>query len=201
MRKDQPAKAPWRLPTAALLAFVLPATAQDVPREFPPIVRGGAEVVMVDVAVVDGEGNPVRDLTRADFVLREEGQVQQITHFENVRVEERASVTAERPAVSTNTEPSSAKPTSLVAVVVDERHLRQETMPAARAAVDGLLAKGLKAGDEVVLLATGRGDVWTARNEVGLAALRARLPQLRGQRRVISEHEMITEWEAYRIAL
>jgi VWFA-related protein len=186
---------------ATLLACVLPAGAQEVPRDFPPIVRGGAELVMVDVAVVDGEGRPVRDLTLADFVLREEGQVQPITHFESVRVEERSSVSADRPPVSTNTERPSAAPSSLLAIVFDERHLRPETLPSARAAVDGLLAKGLTAGDEVILLATGQGYLWNARNEIGLAALRARLPELRGLRRLPVEHEQITEWEAYRIAL
>jgi VWFA-related protein len=156
---------------------------------------------MVHVAVVDAQGRPVRDLTRADFVLREEGQVQQITHFESVRVEERASAESGRPPVSTNVEVASSTPSSVLAIVFDERHLRPETLPSARAAVEGLLAQGLEAGDEVVMLATGSGEVWTARNEIGLAALRARLPRLRGLRRAPAEREMISEYEAYRIAL
>lgn len=189
-----------RWSAAFLLAFALPAASQDVPRD-ASVVPGGTEVVVVDVVVVDQAGHPVTDLRREEFVLSEAGQPQAITHFEQVRVEQLASARAARSPVSTNAPPPSDVPAAMLAIVFDERHLHPETVPEARRAVDALLSRPLGAGDEVVLLATGRGELWTARNEVGLDALRARLRELRGLRRVVPEHEAITEYEAYRIAV
>lgn len=181
-----------------LLGAVIAAIGQDAP---PPQVTpaAGTELVVVDAVVVDGDGRPVNDLTRDDFELREDGTPQPITHFEAVRVEERANAAGARPPVSTNMAAPSEAPSSVLAIVFDERHLLPNTLPAARKAVDALLARPFRPGDEVVLLATASGEAWTARNEVGLAALRARLAGLRGLRRPIPEHEKITEYEAYRI--
>ena len=47
----------------------------------PPAFRANVLLVPVDVRVVDGDGNPVTDLTAADFTLFENGVRQQIAHF------------------------------------------------------------------------------------------------------------------------
>ena len=40
----------------------------------PPRFPAGADVVSVDVSVVDGDGRPVRGLTAADFVVEVDGR-------------------------------------------------------------------------------------------------------------------------------
>ncbi len=46
-----------------------------------PVFRGGVDAVAVDVIVTDRDGRPVRDLTAADFEIREEGDLQAVTSF------------------------------------------------------------------------------------------------------------------------
>jgi VWFA-related protein len=42
----------------------------------PPVFRGGTENVRVDVTVIDRKGNPVTDLTKDDFEVKEDGAPQ-----------------------------------------------------------------------------------------------------------------------------
>jgi len=51
------------------------------PAQQPPVVRGGATAVVVDVIVRDGKGNPATGLTRDDFELYEDGVRQNIGDF------------------------------------------------------------------------------------------------------------------------
>ncbi len=52
----------------------------------PPVFRAGANVVRVDVSVLDKERHPVRGLTAADFVVRENNLPQEIVSFGEVDV-------------------------------------------------------------------------------------------------------------------
>jgi VWFA-related protein len=60
--------------------------AVQTPQGQPPIFRGGANVVRVDVTVTNRGGEPATDLTRDDFFLTEDGVPQTIDSFELVRV-------------------------------------------------------------------------------------------------------------------
>jgi VWFA-related protein len=62
-----------------------PAAVQ-APQEQPPIFRGGANVVRVDVTVTNRQGEPATDLTRDDFFVTEDGAPQTIDSFQLVRV-------------------------------------------------------------------------------------------------------------------
>lgn len=72
------------LVAAALLAAV-PAAQQPpaAPAVQPPTFRTGVGAVRVDVTVVGRDGLPVRDLTRDDFEVREDGVVQPIQLFQH----------------------------------------------------------------------------------------------------------------------
>ena len=47
----------------------------------PQVIQGGTRIVLVDVVVRDKHGKPIEDLSRDDFVLRDEGQEQKIKFF------------------------------------------------------------------------------------------------------------------------
>ena len=47
----------------------------------PPVFRGGTNQVRVDVTVLNRKGDPVTDLTREDFEIREDGIVQDIANL------------------------------------------------------------------------------------------------------------------------
>jgi len=76
--------------TRSLLNFILiPAlcapvavAAQTSPDTPSTVIHADTNLVVVDVVVTDAHRNPVRNLTASDFVLREDGQKQDIKTFE-----------------------------------------------------------------------------------------------------------------------
>jgi VWFA-related protein len=55
-----------------------PAGQPPAPAPQPPVFRGGTNQVRVDVTVLDRRGQPVTDLTKDDFEIREDGIAQSI---------------------------------------------------------------------------------------------------------------------------
>jgi hypothetical protein len=47
----------------------------------PVVIQGGTRVVLVNVVAKDKHGKPVADLSRDDFVLRDNGQEEKIALF------------------------------------------------------------------------------------------------------------------------
>jgi VWFA-related protein len=72
--------------SAAILMCGVALLAQDPtpPQEQRPTFRTGANLVRVDVSVVDRHGDPVTDLTKDDFEVREDGVPQAVETFKLV---------------------------------------------------------------------------------------------------------------------
>jgi VWFA-related protein len=74
----------------------------------PPAFKTVVELVQIDVSVLDGQRQPVRGLTAADFTVLEDGQPRPIRVFETVQLPARASTAgavweaASSSAVATN---------------------------------------------------------------------------------------------------
>jgi VWFA-related protein len=75
----------------------LGAIAQDPPKpQQRPTFRTGAELVRVDVVVLDRQGLPVPTLTANDFELQEEGAAQEIKTFQFVKADGNPEANDER---------------------------------------------------------------------------------------------------------
>src|SRR5687767_3461459 len=79
----------WRQLTAAGVAFAATVHSgiaqQPAPQRAPGTLTEGVTAVLVDVVVRDRKNQPVRDLTEADFEVREDGVIQTIGSFAPVR--------------------------------------------------------------------------------------------------------------------
>jgi VWFA-related protein len=147
------------LATGALLLLVLGATAQE-----PGGVSTKAEVVRVDVTVTDGKGRPVRDLTAADFEIREDAAPRPITNFAFVTVGSRVAVPASPSARSEA--PAAEPPTALpagfatsqprtMAFVVDDLNLSRTSVSRVRDLLKRFVERSLQPDDRVGLFRTG----------------------------------------------
>jgi len=72
------------LPVGALAAVCLLASGAALPQE--PVFRGVGEAVRVFVTVTNRDGRLVTNLARTDFEVRDDGQAQPITQFDNTPV-------------------------------------------------------------------------------------------------------------------
>lgn len=93
---------------AALLALVPagPAAQQPPPQRATGTIEGGVRAVLVDVVVRDRRGEPVRDLTEADFEVVEDGVPQAVTSFNPVFDADRATAAARASAPASTASPS-----------------------------------------------------------------------------------------------
>src|SRR5690606_15587190 len=81
-----------RHPSARAVVFLLVLAAgaelraQDPPPSPPPAFRVGTDVVRLEVSVLDGQRQPVRGLTAADFTIREDGRERPVVAFAPVEL-------------------------------------------------------------------------------------------------------------------
>lgn len=135
-----------------------PATANE-----PPIFASRAEAITVDVVVLDRDGNPVRDLSAADFTVFEDGDPQAIVAFEArdltppTRVEE-PPLPVPEPAGATNERAGSPRG-RVLALLIDDLGLAATTAPALKAALVRWLRHDAHPFDDVTIMTTS-GDLW-----------------------------------------
>ena len=72
-----------RIAVAGVLVVCTIGLAAQQP-QVPGAFRSRITMVPVDVRVVDREGRPITDLTRADFQVFEDGRPQEISAFDHV---------------------------------------------------------------------------------------------------------------------
>ncbi|MDP1568502.1 MAG: VWA domain-containing protein [Vicinamibacterales bacterium] len=125
-RHDRPAALRWRRPLAsATAALVLLGTAGLAGQEGFRF-RSGVELVNVTATVTDRAGRFVSGLRLTDFVVRDDGEPQEVTHFNSERV-----------------------PVSLGIVLDTSGSMAGDRMAAARDALDRFLLDLLRPDDEV----------------------------------------------------
>ncbi len=182
----------------ALLALNEPATGQQP--QAPPVFPAGVETVRVDVVVTDSKGQPVSGLRREDFVVREDGVVQQVVDFEAIgtpQVPEPQTAPAAAAAPSEAPAAPVALPASFL-IVFDEPHLTLEAARNARAFVRELL-KTVGEGDRVTLVAGQDGRWWSGVGPKGAQEVAQQLEAVNGRRDSASADELMTPYEAMRI--
>jgi VWFA-related protein len=188
---------------AALVLAGLDARGQEPAA--PPTFAQGVEVVKVDVVVTDKAGNPVADLTRADFTVLDEGKRRDIASFDVIALPEArpprpAEGPVARPRVATNAEGPRAPGRTFV-IVFDNVHMSPLNAQRAKAAALSFLEKGVRDGDRVSLVATAGGVWWNTRIPGGWSDLLAILKGLDGRRIPEASHDHISDYEAMRIYL
>jgi VWFA-related protein len=189
----------WVGPAALLAQEAEPTAPSD--QEETPTFGADIEQVIVDMVVVDDDGNPVPGLTRDDLIVLEDGVPQDVVSFEAVELpDEPAPAPPPPPRVSTNTGVEARRGRVFV-IVFDDLNLTPERAHDAKAAVASFLTSGVREGDFVTLISTGGAAWWTERMESGREHLIEIVKRLEGRliRDITPEH--ITDWEAMRIHL
>jgi VWFA-related protein len=179
---------------------VVPATAMAQERQ--PRFRAEAELVLVDVVVLDRKGEPVEGLGQADFEVREDGTPQTIARFEAIGLEQSPPSRPPRARfVSTNAAATPQTPPRSLVVVFDDAQLSRATAERAKAAITSFLNEGLRDGDDVLLVSTATQSWWSARLPEGAKHLRAVLDRFEGRRPVDTSSSRISDYEAMRLHL
>lgn len=208
--------------TAAVVAalLLLAAVPQAAPQEAgpPPPARqveptptpepssevfpGQVERVVVDVVVVDEDGQPVDDLKREDFVLKDEGKLQEILSFDVVSPPPVTPLETEErqlPRVVTNQVENEADRGRLFLIVFDDIHMSPANAYRAKQAIAAFLSEGVSVGDRVTLIATGGDAWWSATMPQGRQDLIEVLDHLDGRRFLDNAFERVTDYEAVQI--
>src|SRR5262245_12346363 len=155
------------LGTAAVAAAQPPAAPPPPDPQVPPRPQFEArtDVVLVDVTVVSGNGDPVTGLTAADLSLEVNGKPRSVhtVQFISSLGSKSAPENPRLADVSSNDAPSSGR---LLLFVIDENYLRFGSARAVLRTAERVMAK-LAAGDLVGLtrIPTGRGVEFTTDRE------------------------------------
>jgi len=188
---------------AVLVGLLVPLCAQEGVRaqDKPalPTFPSQVELITVDAVVVDHDGRPVPGLTKDDFVVKEDGRIQEIATFESF-VLEPAEAPSEPPAVASNEPTARSRNGRSFAILVDDVRIPPERTDVARSAVVSFLERSVREGD-LVALRTSSGDLsWTARIPEGTEDLIAVLARLWGRDIVPQSIDSMSEYEAFLIA-
>lgn len=186
--------------TAAGLLGVITAFLPHAGSAQPPAFPTQAERVIVDVIVTDGQDVPVSGLVREDFVVQDEGAVQDIVDFEAVDVVTSAGDEG-RPSgagrISTNDAVPAPGRTFLI--LFDDLHLSPGSGDRVRRALQRFLERQLRDADCVTVAPTAGGAWWSGCLGDDRSDLDAALGAMRGRRLPDTRPERMSDYEAMRI--
>ncbi len=122
----------------------------------PPTFKAGINFVRVDVHVTDKNGNPVTDLKPSDFQVREDGKLQTIQTFQLISVDQHQPV-GQEPDVPLRTpeqqqEAAAADNVRIVAIFLDDYHVKRGDSMAVRAQLEKFLENDLAPSDLVAIM-------------------------------------------------
>ena len=110
---------------AAVAVCTLSGASQTTaPQQQPPRFKSSVEVTPVDVTVVDDHGQPIRDLTPADFTVRIDGNQRRVVSAEWISLVTAAKATAPVPVPEGYTSNENATGGRLIVIAVDEPNIR-----------------------------------------------------------------------------
>lgn len=156
-------------PAAVVLAVLIAAPSAPAQQTVTP---ARTEVVQLDAVVTDAKGNLVRNLTREDFEILEDGKKQPVTHFvAAIRTPGgRADIAAPAQGEVAGTDTS---PGRQVVVVLDDLHIAHGNLHETKLALRRLVQEFTAADDNVALVTTsgvgGRPTFTQDRTELALA--------------------------------
>jgi VWFA-related protein len=171
------------------LALVLAAAAVAAVGAQQPTFRSGVELVQVDVVVVDHNGQHVRGLKAADFVVLDRKKTQAIATFEEVTHERLPAASVPsllRPARLDVSNNQTARSERLVVMVVDDLHIHKGRTERARSIARDIIAKlGAQASMAVLFTSATR----TTQVTEDRAELLAAVETIQGKQSVRRPHQ------------
>ena len=148
---------PSRICVALMIAAAAVVHAGQSSTQRPLVFRSNAELVEVDVVVLDRNGQRVYGLTRDDFIVRDRKQVQAVESFDEVRRDVTRTTMTPRPPVQARVDVSSntaGDAGRLVVLVLDDQHVWQGRTETVKTIARQLVAD-LNPGSAMALLQTG----------------------------------------------
>lgn len=147
-----------------------------------PTFTADTILVELDLTVTDDEGRPVRGLTKGDFILREDGEIQALDRAEFIDVPlpaqraANASAPVAFPPSDVATNVSESAPPRAYVFVLDDLLTRASRTPRLRDAVGQFIQLGMAPGDSGAIVFTGSEssaqDFTTDRERLGDAVQR-----------------------------
>jgi len=148
-------------------ALALNGTAQE--QKPLPAFPSRAEVVTLDVVVVDKQGRPVRGLAAADFTVFEDGQPQVVVAFEAVDLGAKRAEPAPTTSdlLARNAQPEAARSERAFVLVIDDLGLDSRPTIGVKKAITHWLTTQASPADEVTIVTTSGDLSWNDRVGTG----------------------------------
>lgn len=135
----------------------VPAAAPQAQPPAQPTFRGGVELINLSVTVTDNRGRNVTDLQREDFLVAEDGKVQEIVDFRSVKE-------------------ATTTPIGLGFMVDASKSMERELLDSARTAIESVMGRRSRNGDEFFVVAAGStievAQDWTPDRRKAVDAIR-----------------------------
>ncbi len=165
--------------------------------EFPSQV----ELVTLDAVVVDGKGRPVLDLTRDEFVVKEDGVAHEIISFERLGGDDSSSAAiAPSPEAVASTGVPPRRGGAALALIVDDQGLGEREARDTRDALTRFLASALRDGDRITLASTTGSAWWTTTLPEGREDLLAIVGRLQGREADVARpFDYMSDYESFAI--